>query len=184
MTTLLKTLAAAAAGAVLTMSAFAQSATQGRPEAGIVASPIYGVTIPEGYRDWKVISVSRLEGKLNQLRVELGNDIAIKAFQEEKRPFPDGAIVAALHWNSQSSEDNDKVFAAAGSGVQSFVAGSPANVQFMVKNSRKYAETDGWGFADFKDGKPGDEALHQSCFSCHAPAKAQDYVYTHYARTP
>src|SRR5215471_10604138 len=47
------------------------------------ASAIYGVTIPPGYRDWKVISVGRLKtDKINQLRVQLGNDIAIQAFKE------------------------------------------------------------------------------------------------------
>jgi serine/threonine protein kinase len=39
----------------------------------------------------------------------------------------------------------------------------------------------GWGFADFKDGKPGDKALHETCFPCHIPAKDRDYVFTHYA---
>ena len=45
------------------------------------------------------------------------------------------------------------------------------NVQFMVKDSKKYAATGGWGFADFKDGKRGDKALHETCFACHTPAK-------------
>ena len=56
------------------------------------------------------------------------------------------------------------------------------NVQFMVKDSKKYAATGGWGFADFKDGKPGDKALHETCFPCHVPAKDHDYVFTRYAR--
>ena len=42
----------------------------------------------------------------------------------------------------------------------------------------------GWGFADFKDGKPGNEALHKTCFACHEPAKARDFVFTHYAPAP
>jgi Cytochrome P460 len=51
----------------------------------------------------------------------------------------------------------------------------------MVKDSRKYAATGGWGFADFKGGKPGDRVLHETCFPCHAAAKARDFVFTHYA---
>jgi N-methylhydantoinase A len=43
------------------------------------------------------------------------------------------------------------------------------------------AATDGWGFADFTDLKPGSEALHKTCFPCHAPAKDRDFVFTHYA---
>ena len=165
----------------------AQSTKEGRPQAESNASPIYGITIPAGYREWHLISVNHLAGdKLKQVRAQLGNDIAIKAFREGKLPFPDGAIIAALHWNEASSEENNKVLAIGfpDAGLQSSVAGSATNVQFMVKDSKKYAATGGWGFADFKDGKPGDEALHKTCFPCHQPAKAQDYVFTHYARTP
>jgi hypothetical protein len=51
----------------------------------------------------------------------------------------------------------------------------------MVKDSKKYAATGGWGFADFTNGKPGNEALHKTCFSCHESAKNRDYVFTRYA---
>ena len=73
------------------------------------AAPIYGIKIPAGYRDWHLISVRQLTGgggKLKQLRAQLGNDIAITAFREGKLPFPDGAIIAALHWNEVSHADN------------------------------------------------------------------------------
>ncbi len=55
------------------------------------------------------------------------------------------------------------------------------NVQFMVKNSVKYASTGGWGFAQFKDGKPANEAILKTCFPCHEPFKAGDLVFTHYS---
>ena len=42
----------------------------------------------------------------------------------------------------------------------------------------------GWGFGDFKNGKPGNQALHETCFPCHQPAKDRDYVFTRYAPTP
>lgn len=147
------------------------------------ASPIYGVTIPAGYRDWKLIAVDQLlvPGKADQLRAQFGNDVAIKAFREGTIPFPDGAIIAAIHWTRVPSEDNNKVLAGAFPGAQSFVVGSPVNVQFMVKDSKRYAATGGWGFADFKDGKPGNKSLHETCFPCHMPAKDRDYVFTHYA---
>jgi hypothetical protein len=149
------------------------------------AAPIYGIKIPSGYRDWRLISVNHLAGRsVKQVRAQLGNDIAIKAYQEEKLPFPDGAIIAALHWNEVSSEENDKVLASGfpGAGLQSFVAGPAVNIQFMVKDSKKYAATGGWGYADFPNGKPGNEALHKTCYPCHEPAKARDYVFTRYAR--
>jgi len=147
------------------------------------ASPIYGVTIPAGYRDWKIIAVDQLlfAGKGEQLRAQLGNDIAIKAYKEGTLPFPDGAIIAAIHWTRVPSEDNNKVLDGPFPGTESFVIGSRVNVQFMVKDSKKYSTTGGWGFADFKGGKPGDKALHESCFPCHTPAKDHDYVFTRYA---
>jgi hypothetical protein len=154
---------------------------------GNEASPIYGVTIPAGFRDWRLISVAQLTGgNVKQLRAQLGNDIAIAAVREGKLPFPDGAIIAALHWDEVSSEANNKILAVGfpGAGLESSVAGRAENVQFMVKDSKKYASTGGWGFADFKNGKPGDEALHKTCFPCHEPAKDRDLIFAHYAPTP
>ncbi|HXN72150.1 MAG TPA: cytochrome P460 family protein [Candidatus Acidoferrales bacterium] len=147
------------------------------------SSPIYGVKIPAGYRDWKVIAADNLlvPGKFDQVRVQLGNEIAIKAFKEGTLPFPDGTIIAAIHWNRVSSEFNNKILAGEFPGAQSFVVGSRANVQFMVKDSKKYAESAGWGFADFTGPKPADKAMHETCFPCHAPAKDHDYIFTHYA---
>ena len=177
-------------GFVLTaIAALGGAAAYLAPASGQVdgeAAPIYGIKIPAGYRDWRLISVNHLAGaggNLRQVRAQLGTDIAIEAFRAGKLPFPDGAIIAALHWNEASSDENDKVLAVGfpGAGLESFVAGSAVNVQFMVKDSKKYAATGGWGFGDFTNGKPGDEALHQTCFPCHEPAKARDYVFTRYA---
>src|SRR4029077_11239938 len=158
------------------------------------AAPIYGIKIPDGYRDWRLISVKQLTGKqltgtggeLKQLRAQLGNDLAIKAFRDGTLPFPDGAIIAALHWNEESSDADDQALAAGfpSAGLKSSFAGSAVNAQFMVKDSKKYAASGGWGYADFTKGKPGNEALHEKCFPCHQPAKDRDYVFTHYAPTP
>jgi hypothetical protein len=165
-------------------------ATMGSPASGQVdgeAAPIYGIKIPPGYRDWRLISVNHLAGNsVKQVRAQLGNDIAIKAFREGTLPFPDGTTIAALHWKEAASDENDKVLAIGfpGAGLQSFVAESAVNVQFMVKDSKKYGTTGGWRFADFANGKPGDEALHKTCLPCHQPAKDRDYVFTRYAPTP
>src|ERR1700676_3064116 len=137
------------------------------------AAPIYGVKIPPGYRDWRLISVAHEEGSLNDLRAILGNDVAIKASREGKLPYPDGTIIARLAWSYDPLEESSKAFGRA----ESFVAGPPKNgVQFMVKDSSKYASTGGWGFAQFDDGKPASEAVHNTCFSCHQVAKARDFV--------
>ena len=143
------------------------------------ASAVFGVKIPIGYRDWPVISVAHEAGNLNDLRAVLGNDIAIRAFREGTRPFPDGAIIARLAWKYVPSDENNAVFGQA----QSFVAGSATNVQFSIKDSNKYATTGGWGFGQFEDGKPNrSEALLNACFPCHNKLpKPDDFVFTRYA---
>ena len=141
------------------------------------AAPMFVDKIPSGYRDWRLISVAHEEGNLNSLGAILGNDLAIKAYREGKLPFPDGTIIAALHWRHVPSEENNKVFGRS----QSFVAGPATNIQFMVKDSTKYAATGGWGFATFIDGKPAAAASMKSCFPCHNQAKASDLVFTRYA---
>jgi hypothetical protein len=137
----------------------------------------YVTEIPNGYRDWKWISSAHEAGNLNSLGAVLGNDVAYNAFREGKLPFPDGTIIAALHYRNVPSDENNKVFGQA----QSFVPGAPTNIQFMVKDSKKYAATGGWGFGHFADGKPGDAAFMKSCFPCHEKTKATDLVFTRYA---
>jgi hypothetical protein len=142
------------------------------------AGPTFVTKIPPGYRDWGLISVAHEEGNLHSFAAILGNDVAIKAYREGTLPFPDGTIIAALHYGHVPSEENNKVFGRS----QSFVAGHPTNIQFMVKDSIKYAATGGWGFAHFStDGKPGAEAFMKTCFPCHAREKAHDLVFTRYA---
>jgi hypothetical protein len=141
------------------------------------AAPIFVTKIPPGYRDWRLISVSHEAGNLNSIGAVLGNDVAIKAFRDGKLPYPDGTIIAALHYGHVPSAENNKVFGQA----QSFVPGPPTNIQFMVKDSTKYAATGGWGFATFVDGKPAAAASMKSCFPCHNQSKASDLVFTHYA---
>jgi len=142
-------------------------------------NPIFVKQIPAGYRDWKVISVAHEAGDLNDIRAVLGNDLAIKAYREGG-PFPEGAIVGRIAWSYVSSEENNKVFGR----DQSFVAGSPTDtyLQFMEKDSKKYAATGGWGYSSFdKNGKPTDDAQMQKCFPCHQAVKERDFVFTRYA---
>src|SRR4029453_7068370 len=144
------------------------------------AAPIFVKKIPPGYRDWKVVSVAHEAGELNDIRAVLGNDIAIKAYRESKLPFPEGAIVGRIAWSYVSSAENNKAFGR----DQSFVAGSPTDfyLQFMVKDSKKYAATGGWGYSSFyKDGKPTDEASMQNCYPCHQAIKSRDFVFARYA---
>lgn len=137
--------------------------------------------IPEGYRDWKLISVAREEGSIDDIRAVLGNDIAVKAYREGAiQPFPDGAIIARLAWSLVSSEENNKAFGK----EQSFVAGAPKNgLQFMVKDAKKYAATGGWGYGQFdnESGKTVERSKLATCYPCHQAIQARDFVFTHYA---
>jgi hypothetical protein len=142
------------------------------------AAPIFGIKIPAGYRDWRLISVAHEEGNLNDLRAILGNDVAIAASREGKVPYPDGAIIARLAWSYDKLAESSKAFGH----PQTFVAGPAKNgVQFMVKDSTRYASTGGWGFAQFNDGKPADAAVQRTCFPCHQVAKSRDLVFNRYS---
>lgn len=139
---------------------------------GESASPIFGVTVPDGYRQWELVAVAHEEG-LDELRGILGNAIAMQAYREGTLPFPDGAVLAKLAWKHVPSTE----FSSA------FVPGAATTVQIMVKDSTKYASTGGWGFGRFIDGKPADEAQHKTCIPCHqANVKGHDLVFTRFAR--
>jgi hypothetical protein len=144
------------------------------------AAAIAAGKLPAGYRDWRLISVAREEGDLDDIRAVLGNDIAIDAYRANRQPFPDGTIIARLAWSYDSAEENNKSFGR----EQSFVAGHPKNgVQFMVKDTTRYASTGGWLYAQFDDGTPvKDEKQIRACFVCHQAITDRDYVFTRYAK--
>ena len=155
-------------------------ATMSRHVTAQETTPIFVKTIPSGYRDWKVVSVAHEAGALNDIRAVIGNDIAIKAYREGKQSFPEGAIVGRIAWAYVSSEENNKIFGQ----DQSFVAGSPTDtyLQFMVKDSKKYAATGGWGYSSFdKDLKPTDDAAMKKCFPCHQAITDRDFIFSRYA---
>ncbi|UPK26394.1 cytochrome P460 family protein [Bradyrhizobium sp. 195] len=136
------------------------------------ASPIFGVTIPPGYKQWELIAPAEEAAPLDELRAVIGNQTAIDAYQAGKLPFPDGTILVKRAWKRKQSPE----FASA------TIPGAATTVQVMVKDSRKYAATGGWGFGRFVNGKPVDEAQHRTCFACHeARAKGRDYVFTRLA---
>jgi hypothetical protein len=137
----------------------------------ISAAPT-GVAIPKGYRNWQVVAPSQRDDK-DEIRVILGNNIAMKALREKQLPFPDGAILAKLAWKRAKSAEFDNTF----------VPGEPQRIEFMEKNAKKYAATGGWGFGRFVAGKPADEKQHATCWPCHeANVKGNDWVFTRYAR--
>ncbi len=134
-------------------------------------SPLFGVAIPDGYRTWQLVAPSHRTDN-DQIRAILANDIAMKAYREKTLPFPDGAILAKLEWKRVAS----------GEFPGAFVPGETVQIEFMVKDAKKYDKTGGWGFGRFKDGKAADEQAHRTCFPCHsANVKNHDIVFTRYA---
>jgi hypothetical protein len=93
------------------------------------ASPIFGVRIPAGYRQWELVAPAHEAGSLDELRAVLGNALSINAYRDGALPFPDGAFLAKLAW---------KHVPVAGVGG-AFVTGPATTVQIMMKDSKKYA---------------------------------------------
>lgn len=155
----------AAAALVILSAVAAWSAT------GVAPAP-NGITIPEGYQDWRLIAVShRTDNK--SLRAILGNDVAVKAARDGKtNPWPDGAVLAKIMWKDAQHER----------WAPATVPGEYAQVEFMIKDAKKYAPTGGWGFARWRGasftpyGK--DASFVQECFGCHTPMRDNDYVFT------
>jgi hypothetical protein len=147
---------------------------------GQEAKQIIVTTIPPGYRDWKFISAAHEAGELNDIRVVIGNDKAIEAYRTGK-PFPEGTIIGRVAWKMVPSEENNKTFGQA----QSFVPGDAPDwyLQFLEKDTKKYAATGGWGYSNFdKDLKPlTDQKTMFACFTCHQAVAARDFIFTKYA---
>src|SRR5256714_6981367 len=137
-----------------------------------------------GYEGWQTVSISQNE-KL--MAVILADPVMIKAYQSgipgNGKPFPDGSRMAKIHWNPKKME----TFPTA------MVPGTLHDVDFMVKDSKRFEDTGGWGWAVFeyeaasRTFRPGTTAdtppqeNNAKCgFACHTIVKARDYVFTDY----
>jgi hypothetical protein len=164
--------------AAASMASVAAHKAQAPKQTAAAPAPVWVTKKPMGYRDYRLISVAHEAGGLNSLGAVLGNDVAIKAYRTKTLPFPDGTIIVALHYTHSPNDENNKIFGQA----QSFTPGKPTNIQVMIKGSKKYAATGGWGFGHFNaDGTPPTQAFMQTCFPCHAKETARDLVFTQYA---
>lgn len=136
------------------------------------AAPIYGVQLPDGYGDWPLVAPAQEAAPLDELRVIVGNPIAMRAYRDNIRPFPDGSVLVKRAWKHEQSPDFEPAS----------IPGAATTVQVMVKDSKRYASTGGWGYGRFIDGRPVDEAQHRTCHACHAARVSdRDYVFTRYA---
>ena len=141
----------------------------------------------KGYEAWQTISISHNGDKL---AVILGNPTIIEAYKsgipENGKPFPDGAKMAKIHWTAKKNET------APG---QPLVAGPLHDVDFMVKDSKRFADSNGWGYGafeydaaadSFRPANTGDQppqANDAKCgAACHTVARSRDYVFTEYPK--
>jgi hypothetical protein len=135
-----------------------------------VASAPNGIAFLPDYKNWKAISSTERDDN-HTLRVILGNDIAVDAVAHKRiDPWPDGSAFAKVAWFQQP---DDKGFVRSGAFFQ---------VEFMIRDSKKFADTLGWGFARWRgaDLKPygKDASFTSECVGCHRALAKTDYVFT------
>ncbi len=138
-------------------------------------TPIDGISYPSGWQKWASISVSHRTDN-NTLRVILGNQIAVKAARSGKtNPWPDGTILGKVVWKDTKLE-NWKA---------ATTSGELVHTEFMLKDTKKYTETYGWGWARWIgiNQKPFNKGA-QVCTSCHTRVKNRDWVFTNPAPFP
>lgn len=118
-----------------------------------------GVKYTDDFKQWKVISMSTFFD--HSIRVIYGNDIAVKAVEDDDfHPWPDGSVVVKSVWKQKELPNGE------------IRPGEFVNAQFMIKDSKKYTDTEGWGFAKFSGNElipTGKTALFakESCIACH-----------------
>jgi hypothetical protein len=158
----------------------------------VAAQDKYSLKVPgglsfsefRGYESWQVVSISE-DGPL--IAATLANPVMIKAYLDgmpgNGKPFPDGSKLAKIHWNPKKME----TFPAA------TVPGTQHDMDFMVKDSKRFADSGGWGYAvfeydaasdTFKPGTTADkppQGNDAKCgYTCHTGVKTRDYVFTDY----
>ena len=139
-----------------------------------------------GYESWQAVGLSHA----GRVALILGNPAMIEAYQAgipgNGKPFPDGAMMAKIHWNPKTSETAP---------APTTVPDTLHDVDFMVKDSKRFADSGGWGYAEFEYDpasgtfRPGNlsdqppQANDAKCgFACHTIVKARDYVFTEYGK--
>ncbi len=140
-----------------------------------------------GYEDWQIVAASHNGDKIATI---LGNPAMIEAYKAgipgNGEPFPDGSRFAKIHWTARKAEDQPG---------DPIVPGALHDIDFMVKDSKRFADSGGWGFAEFEYDaasdafRPGDtsdtppQEHDAKCgFACHTIVAAKDYVFTAYPK--
>ena len=136
-----------------------------------------GIALYPDYMSWKVIAPSYREDK-GHIRIVTGNEIAVSALHAGIKPLPDGSVLAKVAWKAEKHP----------SFPVATEPGAFAQVEFMVKDAKRYKDTGGWGFARFvgNELKPygKNPGFVAECFGCHVPVAKNDYLFTKIVKTP
>lgn len=156
---------------------FAVGASSSAGPSAVAPAP-NGINLPEGYKDWRMIAVSHRSDH-NSLRAIIGNDVAVEAARSgNTNPWPDGAMLGKLVWKNRTDPH----------WPPATVPGEFVHAEFMIKDSQKYGDTLGWGWARWLGGEQEpygkDANFSQECMGCHTPVKSRDYVFTSPAKLP
>jgi len=153
----------------------------------ISAQDKYSVQVPNGlsfsefrgYEKWEVVAVSQPE---DVLKVILANPVMIEAYQAgvpgNGKPFPDGSKIAKIQWKPKKNAEAP---------FSVMVPDTLKSVGFIVKDSKRFADTGGWGYAEFPYDPASDTftplGSGTNCgYACHTIVKAKDYIFTAYAK--
>jgi hypothetical protein len=153
----------------------------------LAAQDKYTVQVPNGlalsefrgYEGWQTVSVSQPEGTL---AVILANPVMIDAYRSgipgNGQPFPDGSKIAKIHWVSKTSADAP---------APTIVPNTQKDAGFMVKDSKRFPDSNGWGYAELNYDAASDTFTpafdNANCgAACHTLAATKDYVFTPYQR--
>jgi hypothetical protein len=153
----------------------------------ISAQDKYTVQVPnglafsefKGYENWEVVSLSQ-SGEL--VAVVLANPVMINAYKAgvpgNGKPFPDGSKMAKIHWNAKKSADAP---------APTIVPDTLHDVDVMVRDSKRFADSGGWGYGEFDYDAATDAfkplGTGANCgFACHTIVKTKDYVFTAYPK--
>ena len=152
-----------------------------------VSADKYAVQVPNGlafsefrgFEDWATVAVSQ-SGDL--IEVIVANPVAIEAYRSgvpgNGKPFPDGSRMAKIHWNAKKSAEAPS---------PTTVPDTLHDIDFMVRDSKRFANTGNWGYAEF-DYEPASDTFKPlgtgaGCgYECHTIVKAKDYVFTAYGK--
>lgn len=173
----------AAAAAVLSLLAIPAATARAAQDRFALKAP-NGVSFSQfrGYENWQDVSVSQVEGGL---KVILANPVMIEAYRQgipaNGKPFPEGSATVKIEW-SQKKNPESPYFV--------MVPDTLKSVSFIVKDSKRFAQSSGWGYAQFVyDAKSDaftpygkDASFNQFCYACHTAVKAKDYIFTAYPK--